>query len=182
MRLFVALAIPAGVRQRLGDLIRLLRDADASLRWVAPQNLHVTLKFIGEVPAEQSTRIGDALESIACAPFDFEVRGLGFFPNARRPSVLWVGITQVEQISKLAAEIDRVLAKVGTVPDTRPFSPHLTLGRFKLTRVSATLAKAIDQEKDRGLGRIAVNEFHLIESRLKSGGPEYTTLRSFPLG
>jgi 2'-5' RNA ligase len=181
MRLFVGLAISQELRESLASLIQGLRQADSSPRWVNPANLHVTLKFIGEVPQEKLAPITEALTAVHITePLELQLRGLGFFPNARRPAVAWVGMEPAEPLARLACEIDRSLAAVGIQREERPFVPHLTIARFKHTRVSPTLAEQIEKQKTRILGSLAVTEFHLIESKLKSSGAEYTTLRSFP--
>jgi 2'-5' RNA ligase len=181
MRLFVALATSEELRERLAALIETLRKADAAPRWVNPRNLHITLKFIGEVPQEKLAAINEALAAVRVSRrLSLQFRGLGFFPHARRPAVVWVGIESSEHLALLAAEIDRTLAPLGIPREERPFLPHLTIARFKQTRVSPALATEIDKRQNFTFGEVAAGEFHLMESKLKSGGAEYTTLRSFP--
>jgi 2'-5' RNA ligase len=179
MRLFVALAIPAEVREELASLIRELRAVDANPKWINPDNLHVTLKFIGEVAPKKATEIGDALLAVhAQQQVLAEFREIGFFPDARRPSVAWVGIESSPILPFLAAEVNRALVPLGTPREERPFVPHLTIARFK-TRLSPILRAEIEKQKSRKFGTLAAGEFHLIESKLKRAGAEYTTLRSF---
>ncbi len=180
MRLFVALAIPEDVREKLAALLRELRGSDPAPRWVPPQNLHVTLKFIGEVAPQRATAICDALAEIRLEqPIHFEFRGLGFFPNARRPGVLWTGIESSEDLARLASAIDRALGPLDIPLETKPFVPHLTIARFKQPRVSPALSAEIAKRQSYTFGTISAAQFHLMESTLKSGGAEYTTLRSF---
>lgn len=180
MRLFVALAISAGVRESLASLIRELRGVDANPKWIHPDNLHVTLKFIGEVVPEKLTAIGDALAAVhAPQQVIAEFHEIGFFPNARRPSVAWVGMQPPQMVSFLAAEVNRVLAPLGIPREEKPFLPHLSIARFKETRLSPTLRAEIEKRKSRTFGTLTATEFHLIESKRKSTGAEYTTLRSF---
>ena len=180
MRLFVALKISREVRENLASLIRDLHTADSHPKWVNPDNLHVTLKFIGEVAPERVIEISDALAVVRTQQQVIaEFRGIGFFPDARRPSVLWVGIQPSDFLSTLAAEVNRVLPIVAVPREEKAFVPHLTIARFKETRLSAGLRDEIEKRKSRGFGTLAANEFHLIESKLKSSGAEYTTLRSF---
>ncbi len=181
MRLFVALAISQELRESLASLIQTLRQADSAPRWVNPANLHLTLKFIGEVPTERLTPITEALVAVRGGQrLVLQLRGLGFFPNARRPTVAWGGLEPAEPLAQLAEKIDRKLAAVGVQREDRPFVPHLTVGRFKQTRVSRALAEQIEKQQNRTWGSVSANEFHLIESKLKSSGAEYTTLHSFP--
>ena len=180
MRLFVALAIPAEVREKLALLIRDLKSVDSHPKWINPDNLHVTLKFIGEVAPERVIEISDALAVVRTQQqLIAEFHGIGFFPDARRPSVVWVGIQPSDILSTLAAEVNRVLAIVAVPQEETAFVPHLTIARFKETRLSAGLRDEIEKRKSRAFGMLAANEFHLIESKLKSSGAEYTTLRSF---
>ena len=180
MRLFAALSIPAAVLENLSTVIRELRRADAHPRWVNPDNLHVTLKFIGEVPAEKLKAIGDVLASIRSTDeLTLEFRDVGFFPNGRRPNVAWIGIAASPNLAPLVAAMNNTLTPLGIPNEQREFVPHLTLARFKATRVSAALQAEIEKWKDRSFGTLRTREFHLVQSRLKSTGAEYTTLRSF---
>ena len=180
MRLFVALAISTEVRENLASLIRDLHTADSHPKWVNPDNLHVTLKFIGEVAPERVIEISDALAVVRTQQQVIaEFLGIGFFPDARRPSVVWVGIQPSDILSTLAAEVNRALAIVAVPREEKAFLPHLTIARFKETRLSAGLRDEIEKRKSREFGTLVANEFHLIESKLKSSGAEYTTLRSF---
>ena len=179
MRLFVALAIPREVRDKIASLIRELRDVDAKPKWINPDNLHVTLKFIGQVAPQKAAEIGDALSTVQTQQsVVVEFREIGFFPDARRPSVAWVGIQPPQILSFLAAEVNRVLAPLGIPREEKPFTPHLTIARFKETRLSQALRAEIEKQKSRKFDTLASGEFHLIESKPKSAGAEYTTLRS----
>src|SRR5258708_28672284 len=114
MRLFVALAIPEDIREKLAALLGELRGSDPAPRWIPPQNLHVTLKFIGEVALERTTAICEALAEIHIDhPMHLEFRGLGLFPNTPRPSVLWLGIQSSEDLARLASTIHRALRALG---------------------------------------------------------------------
>ena len=180
MRLFVALSIPTDVRENLALLIRELRGVDSNPKWINPDNLHVTLKFIGEVAPEKVMGISDALAAVhAQQQVIGEFRDVGFFPDARRPSVAWVGIQPPQMLSSLAAEVNRVLAPLGIRREEKPFVPHLTIARFKETRLSPALRAEIEKQKSRKFGTLSTGEFHLVESKRKSTGAEYTTLRSF---
>jgi RNA 2',3'-cyclic 3'-phosphodiesterase len=181
MRLFVALSIPSEVRENIASLIRALRRADSTPRWVNPESLHVTLKFIGEVESQIVPAICEALVAIPVAqPLTLALHGVGFFPNARRPSVAWIGIEAPPILAFLASEINRLLAPLGIQPETKPFVPHLTITRFKDHRLSPALHIDIEKWKNHNFGTVSASEIHLVESRLKSSGAEYTTLRSFP--
>lgn len=185
MRLFVALEIPAAVRDNLATLIDELRAADASsskyrARWVRPENLHVTLKFIGNVDAGKLKAIRAALTEVRCGnEVELRFRGLGFFPNDRRPRVLWAGVDATPNLAPLAGEIDALMEKRGIPCETRDFAPHLTLARFDPPGISERLRAAAQKSSARDFGVVHAGEFHLIESKTRPTGAEYTRLSSF---
>jgi 2'-5' RNA ligase len=181
VRLFVALQIPATVRENLANLMKQLHPLAPQARWVRSENLHVTLKFIGEVSAEKLTSIRTALASVRsprAVTIDF--RGLGFFPNEKHPRIFWAGMESSPNLKTLAADIERATEKLGIPPEQRPFSPHLTLARFEPPRLPEKLSASIRENAALEFGSLAAKEFHLIESQLKPSGAEYTTLESFP--
>jgi 2'-5' RNA ligase len=181
VRLFVALEIPAAVRDNLATLIKELRNAEPKARWVRAENLHVTLKFLGETLSEKLEEIRNALSAVhseQLVALDF--RGLGFFPNERRPRVLWAGMHASPNVQSLAASMDQALEKLAFPREDRPFTPHLTLARFSSPRITEKLRAAIEQNMARESGRVKTNEFHLVESKLKPSGAEYTRLATFP--
>jgi 2'-5' RNA ligase len=181
MRLFVALAIPAQLRENLASLIGELRSADPYPKWVHPDHLHLTLKFIGEVAPEKLAEIGEALAVVRTQQSVIaQFREIGFFPDARRPGVAWVGVQSRRILYFLAEEVNRVLAPLGIPREEKPFAPHLTIARFKETRLSPALRAEIAERNASNFGTLTASEFHLIESKRKSTGAEYTTLRSFP--
>jgi 2'-5' RNA ligase len=186
VRLFVALEIPAAVRDNLAAQINELRDlpapsADKRPRWVRPENLHVTLKFIGEVEAAKLEGIRSALTAIGLdAPIGLDFRGLGFFPDEKYPRVLWVGLLATGNLPVLARDIDRALEGQGIARDQRAFTPHLTLARFEPCGLEEKLRTAIQKNSEREFGAFEAREFHLIQSKLQPSGAAYTSLAAFP--
>lgn len=186
MRLFVALEIPAAMRENLAAQISELRDlslklADKRPRWVRRENLHVTLKFIGEVADVKIAAIRSRLSKIRSdAPVDLHFRGLGFFPNEKYPRVLWAGVKASANLTVLAEAIDRSPETQAVAPERRAFTPHLTLARFEPPGLHEKLLAAIRKVGEREFGSFQAREFQLIESKLKPSGAEYTTLASFP--
>jgi 2'-5' RNA ligase len=181
VRLFVALAVSDEIRHNISALLRELSVADSKVRWLDPRNFHITLKFIGRVPPENLPAITGALAKVQIEhPVQMEFRGLGFFPNARKPIVAWIGTEFSPNLPALAAAINNELAPLEIPREEKPFTPHLTIARFKQTRLSPALLAKIKNLQDRNFGTLTVGEFHLVESTLKSTGAQYTTLRSFP--
>ena len=181
MRLFVAVVIPSVVRDNLAALVRELRTFAPEEKWVRVENLHVTLKFIGEAPEEKLEPIRQALARVRSdSPVKLDFRGLGFFPNEKHPRVFWAGIEASPNLKKLAADIAMAGEKLGIPREQRPFSPHLTLARFATRRPPEKLQAPVRENMTREFGSLQTHQFHLIESKLKPSGAEYTTLQSFP--
>ena len=180
MRLFVALEIPSAVRENLAALLKSLRAASPQTRWVRPESLHVTLKFIGEAPEAKLAAIRSALAGARSdQPVTLDFRGLGFFPNDKHPRVFWAGIEASPNLKTLAADIDNGTEKLGIAREQRTFSPHLTLARFEPPGLPEKLRSVIRENAARDFGALRTNQFQLIESKLKPSGAEYTTLESF---
>jgi RNA 2',3'-cyclic 3'-phosphodiesterase len=180
VRLFIAIEIPGGIRSALAAFVKELRETAPQAKWVRAENLHVTLKFLGETETAKLAAIQSALGSIRSAPpVTLEFRGLGFFPNERRPRVFWAGMEASTNLKALAEDIDRSMHPLGFPLEERPFAPHLTLARFNLPGLSPNLASAAAQHSSSSFGSLTTREFHLIESKLKSTGAEYTTVQSF---
>ena len=181
MRLFIALEIPVAVRENLAALLKSLQAISPETGWVRPENLHLTLKFIGEVCETKLAAIRSALATVRSdRPVTLRFRGLGFFPDEKHPRVFWAGIEASSNLRALASDIERATEKLGIQRKQRPFSPHLTLARFEHPRLPEKLRSAIQENAARDFGSLRTNQFHLIESKLKSSGAEYTTVESFP--
>ncbi len=181
MRVFVALDIPAEIRSALGAFMRRLEPACRGARWVRPEGMHLTLKFIGEVPPQKVERIKAELARVRSeGPVRLSFRGAGFFPNERHPRVFWAGMEATPNLAELASDIERRLEPLGIAREAREFRPHLTLARFKseegLPRLRAALADAGPLE----FGVMETREMYFYESRLERSGAVYTRLASFP--
>ena len=181
MRLFVALDLPDQVRHAITELIAKLQPKSRTARWIKPENLHITLKFIGHVEDEKLSPIQTALSTIHTSqPIELHFRGMGFFPNEHRPRAFWCGIAASPNLAELAADIDRALAPLGIEAETRPFTPHLTLARFKSDEGIREVVHAATDMKSTDFGAATMTNFHLYESLLKSTGAQYNRLASFP--
>ena len=188
-RLFVAVAPPDPVRRRIvlraEELRRVIGPAAAELRWVAPENVHLTLQFLGAVPNERVEAVLAAVREVAALerPLSLEVKGAGGFPSSRRPRAVWLGVTgDVETLARLAAALGRRLAPLGFPPEDRAFSPHLTLARARDRRGIPGLAGALAQADAAEPVAWRVPELLLEESHLSPGGPRYEVIGRAPLG
>ena len=181
MRLFVALDLPDQVRHSIAELIAKLEPKSRAARWIKPENLHITLKFIGHVGNEKLSPIQTALSSIRVAQsVELHFRGMGFFPNKHHPRAFWCGIASSPNLAELAANIDRALVPLGIEAETRPFTPHLTLARFKSDEGIREVVHATNEMKSTDFGAATETNFHLYESLLKSTGAQYNRVASFP--
>jgi 2'-5' RNA ligase len=181
VRLFVAIEIPAEVRQALGAAIGRLEKIGRGARWVRVEGIHLTLKFIGEMPGEKVPAIEESLrEARLSAPVEARFRGVGFFPNERHPRVCWAGVEGSPNLAELAAQVDTRLEKFGVERETRPFQPHLTLARFKSDDGLPRLLEEIRKIERAEFGAVEAREFYLYRSELLRGGARHTKLAAFP--
>ncbi len=180
MRLFTALDLPPEVVGKLEDLLRNLKPL-ARINWIPPSNLHITTKFIGEWPEARLEELKSALHAVLPSrkPIAVEVRGLGFFPNARSPRVFWCGI-EAPGLAELAAGLDQACGDLGVPRETRPFSPHLTLARIKERPNLEPLHHAVASLPDTRFGSFRADSFFLYRSQLNPKGSVYTKLSEFP--
>ncbi len=190
MRLFVALDINYVIRDRIARFLDGVRGFVPDARWVRPESLHVTLKFIGERSEEATENIKRALGTIEAEAFEMNFRGYGFFPSARAPRVFWVGIEGGPKLASLAATVDETLARLDVPKEEHAFSPHLTLARGEGSRrrKSDNPNRSFEhlQEKLAALptpefGTMTSREFFLYRSQLSPSGSKYTKLAGFAL-
>lgn len=180
MRIFVALDVPEEVRAALRDVIVRLREAGGVARWIRPEGMHITLKFIGETPEATIPPIRNALAGLRSpSPVEMSFRGLGFFPDARRPRVFWAGIESSPNLGELATGVERALEPFGFAPEVRSFHPHLTLARLQPGVGAGRLREAVERLGAAEFGTAGAAEFYLYQSVLKPSGAEYTRLASF---
>jgi 2'-5' RNA ligase len=186
MRLFVALEIPQEVRENLAAIREKFSSIGPKLRWVPPENLHVTLKFIGSVAAEKLEAIIDALRRVrADKSVTLKFSGMG----GSAAGVYWVAIEPSPGLEKLAADIDHCLEPLGIAKENRAFHPHVTVARFKDRGMLKKINDLTRENAIHGDGRylkcefgsMTPTKFHLMESKTLPTGPVYSKLQSFPL-
>ena len=184
MRLFVALNLPPEVRERLAAVQDRLRRAQADVSWVRAENIHGTLKFLGETEEKRLERIRPALAEVSkgSAPFLMEVSGIGSF-GGRIPRVVWVGVEDgAEPLTRLAQQIEAALGRVGFAKERRGFTAHLTLGRIRSPRNMQELLTTLKEFHAEEFGTFTATQFELMQSELRPSGSVYTILDRFPLG
>lgn len=194
MRLFVALDIDDFIRERIARFAEGVGPFAPDARWVKPESLHVTLKFIGEQPDAAVASIKQSLAKINASACQIQFRGYGFFPTAKAARVFWVGMEAGPDLPSLAASVDQSMASLGVPKEDRVFSPHLTLARAaggsgsprRLKRDRPNQGFQRLQEKLSALpapefGTMTAREFFLYQSKLSPKGSQYTKLERFEL-
>ena len=188
IRAFIAIELPPDVQQGLEQVSEQLKEqlGEKSVRWVPVSNIHLTLKFLGDVSANNLDVIKEIIRAEASLqkPMEFSVGQLGAFPKARHPRVIWVGVEAPPELITLQRGIEARTAKVGYAPDQREFSPHLTLGRVSRNASPGEVRKIGDvicDNKVGFLGAARVQAIHLFKSDLRPSGAVYTNLYSAPI-
>jgi 2'-5' RNA ligase len=194
MRVFVGLDLEDKIRQRISEFVDEVRELAPGVRWVSPESLHVTLKFIGERPEAAVKDIEQALASAAEEPFQIHFRGVGFFPTANSARVFWVGIDAGPGLAELAKRVEASVAGLGIPEEKRGFSPHLTLARAgggsgapgrregdKPNRQFVKLQEKLGKIESPDFGTMTAREFFLYRSQLSKQGSRYTKIARFEI-
>ena len=185
IRSFIAIKIPEDIQKKLQGMQEKLKQSAAHVSWVHPENIHLTLKFLGNV---EETQLDDivtgARNSVkGLPPFQLQVGYAGAFPNIRFPRVVWVGVSDDEggSLKTLQAELSNNLAQLGFESEKERFQPHLTLGRVRSQKNRSNLLRAIESMVNIWVGEVSVRSLYLIKSELKPTGAEYTDLAEISL-
>lgn len=184
IRAFIAVDLDDPVIEKVCNAVEILKPRITEIRWLRKENLHLTLKFLGNIAESQVEPITAALRHPLglFSPCTISAKGLGVFPDFRRPKILWVGLTG-DQLVQLAAEIESALMPIGFTPENRAFTPHLTIGRWREgSRPAKNLRQEIDSLNDFEFGACAVRQIVLFQSVLKPEGASYSELRTIQLG
>ncbi|PYV82232.1 MAG: RNA 2',3'-cyclic phosphodiesterase [Acidobacteria bacterium] len=194
MRLFVALDIEGKIRAGIHGFMQEMAPLAPNVRWVNPESLHVTLKFMGEQPEPKVKEIESALTSICASPFQLGFHGSGFFPTPRSARVFWIGIESGPELAQLAGAIDAALSQLGIEKEKRAFSAHLTLARAKggsgapsrqksdrSNRHFEAVQKKLASTASAEFGTMTAREFFLYRSQLSRHGSRYSKIARFPL-
>jgi len=194
MRIFIGIDLDPEVQERIARFLEGVEGFAPEARWVRPESLHITLKFIGEQTPEQVAAIDERLRRVEGVAFEIRCGGYGFFPTAKAPRVFWIGIHSGPQLTELASNIDAAMAELGIPREDRAFSPHLTLARGGgrsgspkwrkddgPNTIFAALDKRLAAMGEINFGAMTAREFILYQSQLSPGGSKYTKLQRFVL-
>jgi 2'-5' RNA ligase len=183
MRSFVAINLDDSLRNEIDGATAGLKSGNWDVKWVSPANLHITLKFLGEIPEKSVTELKETLSSVVSRheSFVLKFRGVGVFPDKKRPRVIWIDILESDKLVKLQEEVENSLIPYGFEREDRSFSAHLTIGRIRSSGGKESLLRAMETLKERDFGNIEVNNVSLMKSDLKPAGAQYTTIAEFYL-
>jgi 2'-5' RNA ligase len=179
VRTFIAFDVEEeAVLRRITSVQRLLAETGADLRLVNPKNIHITVRFLGEVRPQMIDRVYQEMMKISFSAFEVELKGLGAFPNLRRARVVWTGIRRgAEELVSIFDQLEPNLRMLGLKPDRRGFSPHLTIARVRTGRARDALARRIRELSDYEFGVVSARCLRLKKSVLTPRGPIYSTLK-----
>lgn len=179
IRAFIAFDIDDElVLRRLLEVQGMLANTGADLKLVKPQNIHVTLRFLGNVPFNMVDLIYEEMKGVTFASFNVDIKGLGAFPSLRRTRVVWAGIRKgAEELSNIFNQLEPRVRGLGFKPDSKGFTPHLTIARVRTARRKTELVRCIQDLKDYEFGTLKAGRIKLKKSVLTSRGPIYTTIR-----
>ncbi len=184
LRAFIAIDLPLEIKKSISmQAASLKKDSGQAVRWVAAENIHLTLKFLGDISNANVDLLAQALrnECEQHPPFQVSVEKLGCFPNLRRPRVIWVGLVVPPEIIRLQRQIEAITIRLGYPAEDNPFAPHLTIGRVREQATPAEvqgLRAALETTQIGLIGTFTASAVHLFKSDLKPAGPVYTCLAS----
>ncbi|PMB75044.1 MAG: RNA 2',3'-cyclic phosphodiesterase [Candidatus Bathyarchaeota archaeon] len=179
IRSFIAFDIEdESILKRIGDVQNLLLKTGADLKIVEPKNIHITIRFLGNITSSMVEKIGVELKRVQFTPFDVKINGIGAFPDLHYPRVLWAGITEgATQLKEIFSQIEPRLRSLGFTPDPKGFSPHLTIARVKSGKNKSELVKCVSQNVNYEFGIVRAACLRLKRSDLTPKGPVYSTLK-----
>ncbi len=178
LRCFIAIEMPHEVKSGLSMLQEELKKYEADVRWVEPNNIHLTFKFLGNVAEKEVSGIINVMREICKKhqPFNLRIAGVGIFPNTQSPRVIWAGVEYNTTLEGLNTHIENEMMKIGFQREERRFTPHLTLGRFRSPTIRENLSEIIKSHKDDNFGITPVRSISLMRSELSPSGPRYSRI------
>ena len=181
IRSFIAFDIESPhVLERITNMQRKLAETSADLKFVEPGNIHITVRFLGNITPNMVDRIFEGMQKVQFVPFDVNIQGVGAFPDIRYPRVVWAGIREgANQLRGIFSQLEPYLRSLGFAPDPKGFSPHLTIARVKSGRNKAALVKFLVENANYEFGTVRAECLRLKRSDLTPKGPIYSTLREF---
>jgi RNA 2',3'-cyclic 3'-phosphodiesterase len=182
-RCFIAIGISDSIKKEIGKLLDIMQKHDADIKWVEPENIHLTLKFLGSTPDTLLPEVRESLSNILSSykPFYIKIYGTGIFPNRKYPRVIWTGINDSDILDKMKGDVEQAMALLGFQKEDKKFNPHLTLGRVRSSKGVMNIVSELDNYKNMEFGNLHVDRIKLMKSDLKPKGAVYTCLNDIPL-
>jgi len=184
VRVFIAVAIPKPNQELSQQIIAALMNSGAKVSWAKPDALHITLKFLGEIPRDDVPVVRNTLDGVLCnlPNFEIAIEGLGYFPAKGAPRVAWLGIKAgADELARMAAQIDQAVMKLGFAGETRPWQPHITLGRIHSAYRTAELLSLMESTSTAGFELFKADRVIMMRSQLGRGTPIYTNIAVWEL-
>lgn len=183
IRCFISVNLPDDAKAAINSIVTELKKTGADVKWVNAENIHLTLKFLGDTDEQLIPRISDALckKLSHYKAFYIKIADAGCFPSEKRPRVVWIGIEDSETLADIQKDVDDVLTDFGFSYEARSFSPHLTIGRVRSPKKVVELMDRFAEFRGKAFGRVEVNAVHIMRSELKPAGAEYSCLCRIPL-
>lgn len=183
MRVFIGIKLSDDVHEKIGKFLKPFQRIASPVRWVKPENVHITLKFIGDMTQDRCQTMIEKLPGLDYppGPFDLTLAGCGKFGRDRTMNIFWIGMDRSEPLHHLYDTIENALAPLGIAKETRPFKPHLTVARNKRDFNFKSFYNLIDELRDKEIARFPVSSFQVIKSDLTPDGPIYTVLKEIAL-
>jgi 2'-5' RNA ligase len=180
IRSFISINLHDDLKTKIDGIVKLFKETGADVRWVKTENLHLTLKFLGNIDSDKVDAISSRIRNIADRydDFSFTLVGTGTFPDLRRPRIIWIGIKDHDNFLKIAKEVERAMEQEGFDKEKRPFSPHITVGRVRSLKGIDKLSMELVKYKGMDFGSQSADSIHLMKSTLKKGGAEYNAISS----
>jgi len=184
IRSFIAIELPDDIRRSMADLIAEIRKTKTDVTWVPAENIHLTLKFLGNTDDSLIPKIKERISKKLSHynVFYIKIVGVGCFPSEKRPRVLWIGIENSAVLNSIQKDLDAEVAGFGFAPDDRPFSPHLTIGRVRSQKGIAEMLRRLSEFRTTDFGVVEVKSIHIMKSELKPAGAEHTSIAEIPIG
>ncbi len=183
IRTFIAITIPDDIKNTIGKTVKPLMATRADVRWIEIENLHITVKFLGNVEIGKIRSIEKVVTEIAIhyKPFEIIFENIGWFPNMKRPRVIWIGVRNNSILTRILLDTDEMLSKIGFEKERRQFSPHLTIGRVRSAGGYDTLKNSLIKLTKSNFGNMTTQSLSLMKSELSPAGVKYTLMGNFPL-
>jgi 2'-5' RNA ligase len=184
VRTFIAIKLTPEIISKISGMQEELKRTGAQVKWVKPENIHLTLKFLGHITSEELEKVKIATRETLkpFKSFGISISGLGAFPKIEYPRVIWVGVDEgKEELKRMTSNLEERLAQIGFAKEKREFSPHLTIGRVKSSKRKERLIEAFTKFTAAHLGSMKVDKIAIIKSELKLQGPVYTSLEEIDL-